>query len=87
MPLDITLFRVQKGGNPDLVKESQKRRFKSIETIDKIIELDENLRKGFYFYFSKNYYFFLVRYERDQTNQKLNELNKIIGKKKKVNIF
>jgi hypothetical protein len=27
MSLDINLFRVEKGGNPDLVKESVKKRF------------------------------------------------------------
>jgi seryl-tRNA synthetase len=36
MPLDITLFRT----NPEAVKESQRRRFASVELVDQIIEKD-----------------------------------------------
>ena len=32
--LDLLLIRADKGGNPDLVKESQKKRFKSVELVD-----------------------------------------------------
>ncbi len=39
--LDINLFRVEKGGNPELVKESQCRRGASVEVVGKIIALDK----------------------------------------------
>lgn len=39
MVLDINLFRVSKGGNPEKVKESQRRRYASTEIVDKVIEL------------------------------------------------
>jgi len=46
--LDINLFRVSKGGNPDLIKESQKKRGASVEIVDEIIDLDNQWIKGTY---------------------------------------
>ena len=43
--LDINLFRVEKGGNPELIRESQRRRFANIELVDEVIALDEQARK------------------------------------------
>lgn len=40
MPLDITLFRAN-GGNPELIRESQRRRFASVEIVDEIIQKDD----------------------------------------------
>lgn len=34
--LDINLFRAEKGGNPDLVRESQRRRFADVSLVDKV---------------------------------------------------
>jgi seryl-tRNA synthetase len=45
MVLDINLFRKEKGGDPDLIRESQRRRFKPVEIVDEIIALDEEWRK------------------------------------------
>lgn len=39
-------LRVEKGGNPDLVRESQRRRFKDVSVVDKVIELDAEWRSG-----------------------------------------
>lgn len=36
MPLDINLFRTDRGGNPDVVRESQRRRFKPPEAVDEV---------------------------------------------------
>jgi len=44
--LDINLFRVNKGGNPDLIKESQKKRGASVEIVDEIVDLDSQWVKG-----------------------------------------
>jgi hypothetical protein len=38
--LDINLFRADKGGNPDLIRESQRSRFASVELVDEVIALD-----------------------------------------------
>ena len=41
MPIDINLLRVSRGGNPDIVRQSQKNRFASVELVDEVIELDD----------------------------------------------
>lgn len=46
MPLDINLFRVEKGGNPDEIKRSQRARFADEGIVDEIIELDQKATKG-----------------------------------------
>lgn len=46
MVLNIDLFRSEKGGNPEVIRESQKRRYKDPSVVDKIIEKDETWRKG-----------------------------------------
>ena len=68
--MDINLFREEKGGNPDLVRESQRRRHKDVSVVDKVIELDEVWRKR--------------RYDRDQINKEFNKLNKEIAQKRKA---
>ena len=45
MVLDLDLFRPDKGGNPDAIKENQKKRFKDVGMVDKITELDGKWRK------------------------------------------
>jgi seryl-tRNA synthetase len=45
MPLDINLFRAHAGGNPELIRESQRRRFASVELVDEIIAKDELWRR------------------------------------------
>ncbi|KAF3454587.1 hypothetical protein FNV43_RR05035 [Rhamnella rubrinervis] len=55
--LDINLFREEKGHNPEIIRESQRRRFASVELVDEVFRLDkewrqrqfelENLRKDF----------------------------------------
>ena len=44
--MDINQFRKDKGGDPDKIKESQKRRYASTELVDEIIKLDEEWRVG-----------------------------------------
>lgn len=44
MPLDITLFRAGSGGNPDLIRESQRRRFSPVEWVDEVIAKDDRWR-------------------------------------------
>lgn len=48
MTLDIALFREDKGGNPDLVRESQRRRYESVELVDEVIQKDKEWRDGMY---------------------------------------
>lgn len=46
MGLDIALFRADKGGNPELVRESQRRRGASVDIVQEVIDGDEKARKG-----------------------------------------
>lgn len=42
--LDINLFREEKGHNPEIIRESQRRRFADVELVDQIIALDKEWR-------------------------------------------
>ena len=43
MPLDINTIRAYKGGDPEKVRESQRRRFADVALVDKVIAEDEEL--------------------------------------------
>lgn len=36
----------EKGGNPDIVRESQKRRYADVGLVDKVVSLDADWRSG-----------------------------------------
>lgn len=51
--LDINLFRKDKGGNPDLIRESEKRRNGDVTRIDRVIALDEEwIKRASLFFFA-----------------------------------
>jgi len=68
--LDINLFREEKGGNPELIRESQRRRYKDVGLVDKVIELDKAWR--------------VKSFDRDQLKKDFNALNKQIATKRKA---
>ena len=45
MVLDLDLFRPDKGGSPDAIRENQKKRFKDVGMVDKVTDLDGKWRK------------------------------------------
>ena len=54
MVLDLELFRADKGGNPDKIKENQSKRYKDVTLVDKVVENDTQWRKSkFCFLFDK----------------------------------
>jgi len=55
MVLDLEIFRAEKGGNPELVRESQRKRFKDVGLVDKVIEADNEWRKCKYLYYPRLY--------------------------------
>ncbi|KCV73237.1 seryl-tRNA synthetase [Fonticula alba] len=63
--LDINLLRADKGGNPELVKEWQRKRGKDVNEVDAIIELDTK--------------WISLRYDVDQFNKQINAVQKKIG--------
>jgi len=70
--LDINLLRKEKGHDPEVVRESERRRFRKPEDLkrtDEVISLDDSWRKA--------------RFSMDQVAKELNAANKEIGNKKK----
>ncbi|KAH0940029.1 hypothetical protein HID58_007490 [Brassica napus] len=66
--LDINLFREEKGNNPEIIRESQRRRFASVEVVDEIIRLDKEWRQR--------------QFEVDNFRKEFNKLNKQVAKLK-----
>ncbi|KKK15969.1 hypothetical protein P175DRAFT_0504437 [Aspergillus ochraceoroseus IBT 24754] len=67
--LDLVDFISDRGGDPNKIKESQRRRFAPESAVDEVISLYEEARRA--------------RYEVSQINSQINGLLKDIGKKKK----
>uniref|UniRef100_A0A061RM96 serine--tRNA ligase n=1 Tax=Tetraselmis sp. GSL018 TaxID=582737 RepID=A0A061RM96_9CHLO len=68
--LDINLFREEKGGNPEIIRESQRRRYADVSLVDKVIDLDKQWRAA--------------RFELDAMKKEFNALNKEIATKRKA---
>ncbi|KAK9158398.1 hypothetical protein Scep_004972 [Stephania cephalantha] len=66
--LDINLFREDKGHNPELIRESQRRRFANVEIVDEIIKLDKEWRQR--------------QYEYDNLRKDFNRINKEVARLK-----
>ena len=45
MVLDIDLFRTDKGGDPEKMRENQRKRFKDVKLVDLIVEKDTQWRQ------------------------------------------
>jgi len=69
MVLDLELFRADKGGCPDKIKENQSKRFKDVVLVDKVLEADTKWRK--------------LRFQADNWNKLKNLCSKTIGMKMK----
>ncbi|KAI8633126.1 seryl-tRNA synthetase [Xylariaceae sp. FL1651] len=68
--LDVLDFITERGGNPEAIRESQRRRYAPVEVVDEIISMWEDHRK--------------TNYAASQINSKMNGLQKEIGAKKKA---
>ncbi|EDN90788.1 hypothetical protein SS1G_00188 [Sclerotinia sclerotiorum 1980 UF-70] len=68
--LDVNDFITERGGNPQAIKDSQRRRYAPEEAVDEVIALYEDHRK--------------TQYAATQVNSKINETQKAIGAKKKA---
>ena len=69
MVLDLDLFRVDKGGDPDKIRQNQIRRFKDVALVDTVIEKDTLWRQ--------------LRHKADNWNKLKNLCSKEIGDKMK----
>ena len=45
MVLDLVQFRADQGGDPDKIRELQRKRFKDVTHVDKVVEADTKWRK------------------------------------------
>jgi len=70
MVLDLQMFRKEKGGTPEVIRESQTKRFKDVTLVDKVIEIDADWRQ--------------VSFNCDRYNKIKNLTSKAIGKKMKA---
>lgn len=74
MPLDITLFR-KEGGNPELIRESQRRRFANVQLVDDIIAKDDLWR-------SLTGHGDNLRKERNAVQKEIGNIKKALAQKK-----
>lgn len=68
--IDLLDFMADRGGNPEKIRESQRRRHAPVEVVDEIIERFEDHRK--------------TQYAAMQIGTRINETQKAIGQKKKA---
>ncbi|TWU77486.1 Cytosolic seryl-tRNA synthetase [Metarhizium rileyi] len=68
--LDVIDFIAERGGDPEKIRDSQRRRSANVEVVDEIIALFEDHRR--------------TQYSATQVNSKINEVQKQIGAKKKA---
>ncbi|KAK6915561.1 Aminoacyl-tRNA synthetase, class II (G/ P/ S/T) [Dillenia turbinata] len=66
--LDINLFREDKGHNPELIRESQRRRYANVEIVDEVISLDKIWRQR--------------QFELDNLRKDFNKINKEVARLK-----
>ncbi|KAI1291121.1 putative serine--tRNA ligase, cytoplasmic [Halotydeus destructor] len=71
MVLDLDLFRVDKGGDPERVRATLKNRYKDVTQVDKVIDLDTKWRQ--------------CRHNLDQLNKGKNSISKAYGQRMKQN--
>lgn len=69
MVLDLDLFRADKDGDPNKIRENQKKRFKDVGLVDTVVEQDTLWRR--------------LRHEADNLNKLKNVCSKEIGLKMK----
>ncbi|CAG2103983.1 unnamed protein product [Medioppia subpectinata] len=70
MVLDLDLFREDKGGDPERVRTNVRNRFAHTESVDQVIDLDNNWRK--------------TRHNLDQLNKAKNQISKEYGNRMKL---
>eukprot|EP00118_Oscarella_pearsei_P025434 m.308174 g.308174 ORF g.308174 m.308174 type:complete len:487 (+) comp43501_c0_seq1:50-1510(+) len=69
MVLDLELFRSDKGGDPEKLRENQRKRYKDPALVDQVIQADSEWRK--------------LRFQADNWNKLKNLCSKTIGEKMK----
>ena len=68
--IDLQQLQVEKGGNPEVVRESQRKRFASVELVDEVLSLYKN--------------WVTLEFQLNQMQQEVNAIQKVITTKKKA---
>ena len=92
MTLDVTSFIDNKGGNSELIRESQRKRGHSVEVVDEVIQMYQDWVKSTS---SKPKYsrrlaiqlFLTVDFDANGLSKQSNALQKQIGLKKKARVL
>lgn len=86
--LDVVDFIKERGGNPEAIRESQRRRNAPEEVVDEVIALYEEHRKSSIIQESSSSTMltqsYVANYAASQINTKINTTQKEIGAKRKV---
>lgn len=87
MVLDIDLFRVERDGDPEVIRKSQRDRYKNVELVNQVIELDKKWKSGKILILKFIYALcVLAKYNFDQFKRQKNLTSKAIGEKMKVGL-
>lgn len=68
--IDLQLLQVEKGGNPEVVRESQRKRFASVELVDEVLSLYKT--------------WVTLEFQLNQMQQEVNAIQKVITTKRKA---
>ena len=91
--LDVWDFIKERGGDPEKVRESQRRRNAPVAAVDEVIALYEDHRKSmnlahpFLYLRGNRIHRSLAKYEASQVGTRINANQKEIGAKKKVSVY
>jgi seryl-tRNA synthetase len=89
MTLDVTSFIDNKGGNSEVIRESQRKRGHSVEVVDEVIQMYQDWVKSTSSkaqILKKIHKFFTVDFDANGLSKQSNALQKQIGLKKKARV-
>jgi seryl-tRNA synthetase len=94
MTLDVTSFIDSKGGNSEVIRESQRKRGHSVEVVDEVIQMYQDWVKSTSSKpkhsrkFTNSFFFLLtVDFDANGLSKQSNALQKQIGLKKKARVL
>jgi len=92
MTLDVTSFIDNKGGNSEVIRESQRKRGHSVEVVDEVIQMYQDWVKSTSLESKSSrdlteLFFFSVDFDANGLSKQSNALQKQIGLKKKARVL
>ena len=93
MTLDVTSFIDSKGGNSEVIRESQRKRGHSVEVVDEVIQMYQDWVKStsskpkYSRNFTNTFFPLTVDFDANGLSKQSNALQKQIGLKKKARVL